>query len=59
MYKIDHITKKEMSRKEFLAVVGLGMASIFGIANILRMLSNHFTPVSHGYGSSKYGGNKR
>lgn len=59
MYKIDHIAKKEMSRKEFLTVVGLGVASIFGIANFLRILSNQFTPVSHGYGSSKYGGDKR
>lgn len=59
MHRLDHIAKREMSRKEFLITAGLGMASIFGIANLLRMLSNQPSNVQSGYGSTKYGGNKR
>lgn len=59
---IENIMQKEMSRKEFLATLGLGMASVMGFSTIIRLLTgrsidNHLgRHVSNGYGSSAYGG---
>jgi hypothetical protein len=56
---IDTIMQKEMTRKEFIATMGFGVASILGFSSILQMLtgkslgSMHHT--SRGYGSSSYG----
>lgn len=60
---LDTLLQKEMSRKEFLAVMGLGVASIMGLSGIIstltgRSLGNH-RAASSGYGSSAYGGNKK
>src|SRR5258708_23352379 len=53
------------SRKEFLATLGFGIASILGFSTVMRLLfgkgqqahGGHM--VNAGYGSSTYGGNKR
>jgi hypothetical protein len=62
---IDTLLQKEMSRKEFLATLGLGLASIMGFSTIIHLLtgktfSSHInTHIStSGYGSSAYGGDK-
>jgi hypothetical protein len=53
-----------MTRKEFLATLGFGVASLFGIGTMLRFLfgKQHMhtssRAVTMGYGSSVYGGNK-
>ncbi len=56
---IDTIAHKEMTRKEFLATVGVGLVSLTGLSSILKLLSGgKSTPhhaVSSGYGSSPYG----
>ncbi|HKU19138.1 MAG TPA: hypothetical protein VJP80_07805 [Candidatus Saccharimonadales bacterium] len=54
---LQTLLKKEMTRKEFLTTLGLGLAAVFGFSAILRLLtgksaSQHF---SHGYGSDTYG----
>lgn len=61
---IDVLMQKEMSRKEFLATLGLGMASVMGFSAIIRLLTGKSIDghlkrhVSSGYGSSPYGGGK-
>ena len=51
--------QKEMSRKEFLAVMGLSFASIMGFSNIIHLLTgkslDRHANLS-GYDSGDYGG---
>ena len=61
---IDALFQKEMSRKEFLATLGLGVASIMGFSTLIRLFTGKSVD-SHlgqrtglGYGSSPYGGGK-
>jgi Trp operon repressor len=58
---IEPLLQKEMSRREFLLTLGLGIASIFGFSTIIHMLTGksfesrinqHF---EKGYSSSSYG----
>jgi hypothetical protein len=56
--QLQDLMQKEMSRKEFLATLGFGVASIFGLATILRMLGKGPQQSGRGYGSSSYGGSK-
>jgi hypothetical protein len=51
----QELMQKELTRKEFLGVVGFGLASIFGLSTILRMLGHKPGQVSQGYGSNTYG----
>lgn len=60
--KLQSITNQELSRKEFLTLIGLGIVSVLGIGNLLRLITgksvHQETPGS--YGTSSYGGqNKR
>jgi len=61
---IAAVLQKEMTRKEFLATLGFGVASILGFSNIIRLLTgksseSHFGQRANlGYGSSPYGGGK-
>lgn len=54
--------EKEMSRKEFLATLGLGVVSILGFSSMLNFLFNkgnqHHGHADMGYGASVYGGRK-
>lgn len=61
---IQKLMQKEVSRKEFLATLGFGVASIFGLSALLRLLG-HQSPLHHltndqtsGYSSGAYGGSK-
>jgi hypothetical protein len=60
-HQLNNLMQKEMSRKEFLATMGLGVASVLGFSTILKLLFNkgeqHRTS-NVGYGSSVYGGHK-
>ncbi len=56
--KLEQIKQREVSRKEFLAIVGLSMVSIFGLSDILRILmgkSSH-SDLGTTYSSDDYGG---
>ncbi|HLZ14587.1 MAG TPA: hypothetical protein VKQ34_01195 [Candidatus Saccharimonadales bacterium] len=55
--QLQTLLHKEMTRKEFLATLGLGVAAVLGLGTVLRLLtgkslSNH---IPRGYGSSAYG----
>jgi hypothetical protein len=56
------LMQKEVTRKEFLATLGLGIATILGFGSLIRFLSgNHpgtASSIPTGYGSSVYGGHK-
>ncbi|HSX00174.1 MAG TPA: hypothetical protein VLH38_04025 [Patescibacteria group bacterium] len=55
---IETLLQKEMTRKEFLGTLGLGLASLLGFSSVIRLLNNkgkaQQSQVS-GYGSSSYG----
>ena len=61
---LEQILQKEMSRKEFLTTLGLGMASIMGFSTIIHLLTgksvhSHLGQrVGSGYGRSAYGRSK-
>lgn len=64
MKQIETILQKEMTRKEFLATLGFGVASILGFSNILRLIfskghESRGGSVLNGYGASVYGGGTR
>jgi hypothetical protein len=58
---LDTLMQKEMTRKEFVATLGLGMASVMGFSTIIhlltcRSLTHRGMHATYGYGSSAYGG---
>ena len=60
--QVSALMDKEVSRKEFLGMSGLALASVFGFGTIVKMLTgksltgNHHVTSSLGYGASAYGG---
>ena len=55
---LDTLMHKEMTRKEFLATLGLAAASVLGFGSVLRLLngkSGSGIARGGGYGSSAYG----
>lgn len=60
--KINELAQKDMTRKEFLTAIGLGLATIFGFASILRILTGKSLDTqqssAYGYGGGPYGGHK-
>lgn len=63
MQTIKDMMQKEMTRKEFLATMGFGVATIFGLATLLRLLTGKNDPFQQnsalGYGDGSYGGQRR
>lgn len=58
---IETILKKEVTRKEFLALSGFGVASLLGLGSIIKLLTGRggsLKQFSGGYGSSPYGGSR-
>ena len=54
---VDVLLAKEMSRKEFLATVGIGLTMVTGLSSLVNIFGGHkLREVSDGYGSSAYGG---
>jgi len=59
MNKLSSLMQKEMTRKEFLATLGLGAATIFGFGSLIRMLSpDEPQRNALSYGGGAYGGRK-
>lgn len=56
---VNHIINKEVSRKEFLGMSGLAIASVFGFGTLVKLLTGKSLTGSKnamsGYGSSAYG----
>jgi hypothetical protein len=63
MQKLNDLMQKEMTRKEFLATLGFGVATLMGFSTLLGLLGKknplqqHAT-TEYGYGSNSYGGRK-
>lgn len=62
--ELDTLLQKEMDRKDFLKLVGIGFVSLTGVASVIKTL-NTLSPGAPdrgkrivGYGSSAYGGSK-
>jgi hypothetical protein len=58
---LTDLMHKEMTRKEFLTTLGLGIATAFGFGSLLRLLTGKESLLPHthaasGYGSGTYGG---
>jgi hypothetical protein len=63
--QLNSLLQKEMSRKEFLATMGFGLASVMGLSTVLHMLTGKSLSGQlgrhqsfGGYGASSYGGRK-
>lgn len=56
---VSRLMQTEVSRKEFLGMSGLAVASIFGFGTIIKLVTGKsLVPqksTSNGYGSSGYG----
>lgn len=63
MKQLEDIMNKEVTRKEFLATLGFGVASILGFSGIVKFLfgkgSHNQQRSSLGYGNGAYGGAAR
>jgi len=59
---LQSLLQKDVSRKEFLSILGLAAISIFGMGHILKLLTGKsldtHSAVQDGYGSSAYGGTR-
>ena len=59
---LSSLMEKEVSRKEFLGISGLAIASVFGMGTLVKLLTGKSLTgsphLSSGYGSSAYGGLK-
>jgi hypothetical protein len=63
---VSTLLQKEVSRKEFLGMSGLAVASIFGFGAVIKLVTGKsltsslhgHQAVMSGYGSSAYGGFK-
>lgn len=60
MKHIEELMHKELTRKEFLALVGAGLVSVFGFSQVLKALLEQKPKQIEmsSYGSSAYGGKK-
>lgn len=59
--KIDDILQKEVSRTEFLGLVGAGLLSVVGVTALLKNLGDVFSKSGQkastlNYGNDNYGG---
>jgi len=60
--QLSNVMGKEVSRGEFLGMVGLAAASIFGLGTLIRLLTGKSLEghrVLSGYGASTYGGSPK
>jgi hypothetical protein len=65
MHKISDLMQKEMTRKEFLATMGFGVATVLGLSAIISALTGKSNPFQQqqagtalSYGGGAYGGKK-
>jgi hypothetical protein len=54
----QQLLQKDVTRKEFIGVVALGLVSILGFSSIIHFLTGHSgrSVAQRGYGSGPYGG---
>lgn len=57
----EQLLQKEMSRRQFLQFAGVAVISLFGLSNLLSLLTNlgdakpKDKTERHGFGASKFG----
>lgn len=59
---LSTLMDKEVTRKEFLGMSGLAIASVFGFGTLIKLLTGKSLSGRHlssGYGSSPYGGSSK
>jgi hypothetical protein len=60
VHRLEDLLQTEMTRKQFLRTVGVGLLAICGLPSILHILNYHQSSTNQvygdGYGSSAYGG---
>ena len=59
---LQGLLQKEVSRKEFLTILGLAAISILGFGHIVKLLTGKSLETHHlvnGYGSTVYSGTKK
>jgi hypothetical protein len=62
--QLSTLLQKEMTRKEFLATIGMGVGTLLGFGSIIKFLTGQQhnggqrIPVASGYGGGVYGGHK-
>jgi len=65
MKQLEDVMNKEVTRKEFLATLGFGVASILGFSGVVKFLfgkgssAQRSSGGTYGYGGGVYGGSKR
>lgn len=61
--QLSSLMQKEMTRKEFLATIGFGVATLFGATTLVKLLSGkpaaQQQQAATTYGASTYGGKKQ
>jgi hypothetical protein len=59
---VANLMQKEVSRKQFLGMLGLVVLSVFGFSTIIKLLTGKSLEshrvVSGGYGVTEYGGGR-
>lgn len=66
MKNTKELLAKQMTRKEFLQIIGVGILTVFGVSNFLSLLGSRSQPTvrsrevasndsSRGFGSRKFG----
>ncbi|HSW74391.1 MAG TPA: hypothetical protein VLG16_00830 [Candidatus Saccharimonadales bacterium] len=63
MKQLEDVMNKEVTRKEFLATLGFGIASILGFSGVVKFLfgkgsSAQRSGGTYGYGGGVYGGSR-
>ena len=63
MKHLEYMMQREMTRKEFLAILGVSLLSVMGVGALIRLFGKNNTPqhrnAASTYGSSTYGRPKR
>jgi hypothetical protein len=56
----QRLLQQDVTRKEFMAIVGLGALSVLGFSSIIHFLTGHsarpITKTNRGYSAGPYGG---
>jgi hypothetical protein len=57
MSKLDQLLAMEVTRRQFLVTLGMGIAGLFGLSSLMGILSHNETKSNDivGYGMRDYG----
>ncbi len=57
MSRLNQLLNQEVTRKQFLVLLGAGVISLFGLSSIVGLLTENESPrvTGRGYGAGTYG----